>query len=356
MRCINVKKLIAAFCIWIASGFPIHAVDHFIPPKESDGTHDAALRSYEEGYSHYRSGLFNEAIQAFLTALKHEPNLIKAHYWLGKSYREMGYLEEAKFHWEEVLRLKRLITGRRIALMISDNEYPAETQILSTIQRKDDADREFRKAKQLLEDGHWSGAVAQAKQAVELYPAKYEYLLFLARALWDTNDRQGSAKTYSDILMLNEPDFGVKLEAVDRLCKTGHTETALAELKIMATTHPDNPQILNHIKLIETTIRPGVTAIGKVVRKLNGQVIINIGLDSGLKLADEYTLRLRSFRPGEAMLDPDTGKIFGREPDSSSGELLITKVFSESSWALIRKEFGLGIKPGDLIEVTKSER
>jgi hypothetical protein len=80
-------------------------------------------------------------------------------------------------------------------------------------------------------------------------------------------------------------------------------------------------------------------------------VVLDFGMEQGLKLADEYTLGLRVFRPGEAISHPETGAEIGRIPDEICGNILITKVFKDSCWALVQQEFGRGIKAGDYIEI-----
>ena len=85
---------------------------------------DRALDAYEKGYKYYRYGEFEKSEDSLKEALYFEPNLIKAHYWLGKLYREMGRLDDALFHWEEVERLNKLIHDRREALKIQNKEYP----------------------------------------------------------------------------------------------------------------------------------------------------------------------------------------------------------------------------------------
>ena len=52
--------------------------------------------------------------------------------------------------------------------------------------------------------------------------------------------------------------------------------------------------------------------------------------------------------------DPDNGKIIGREPDKTMADLLLTKVYKNTSWALIQKEFSNGLKAGDSIEFKKA--
>ena len=164
-----------------------------------------ALSAYEQGYALYRAGRFLDAEQRFHEALDREPNLLKAHYWLGKLYREMGMLQEANFHWEEVLRLNELIAGRRRALQIEDNEYPAERQLLTTTRRQQDAEEHYRNGRRLQREGHWDGAIAELKQAVALFPAHSKYVLFLARLRWDREDRQGAAKT-----SISRPDWKLR--------------------------------------------------------------------------------------------------------------------------------------------------
>ncbi|HOY65845.1 MAG TPA: tetratricopeptide repeat protein [Candidatus Ozemobacteraceae bacterium] len=334
---------------------PIHPVDR---PAITQATNaDGALEAYEEGYRQYRAGRFDDAQRSFQDALRREPNLIKAHYWLGKLYREMGKLREADFHWEEVMRLQRLIRDRREALSIQNNEYPALRQLSKTRKRQEEAELVFQQGKHLLEEGHWDGAVANLKKAVELYPANAEYQKLLARILWDRGDRQGSAKAYIDMLDLHrELDRDLVDEASGRLVTAGWHREAARILREALKRFPDDTALAERLAKIEERGEAKPVSAGTVVERSKGIVILDIGLESGLSLADEYTLKLRSFRPGGEIRDPKTGRVLGRRPDTVTAELLVTKVFARSCWALVRQEHERGVKAGDLIEVQSVDR
>jgi len=335
---------------------PVHPLERPGIAGSAD-TADTALTAYEEGYRQYRAGHFPEAIASFQNALKREPNLIKAHYWLGKLYREAGRLREADFHWEEVMRLQKLIRDRREALKLQNNEYPALSQLLKTRKRQAEAEESFQKGRHLLSEGHWDGAVAGLKKAVELYPANPDYQKLLARLLWDRNDHQGSAKAYIDMLDLHRDlDRDLVNEATDRLVSAGWHREAARILREAIARFPDDADLKNRLVRLDERGEAKPVSSGSVVDRSSGQVILDIGLESGLSLADEYTLKLRSFRPGESITDPKTGRIIGRRPDTVTAELLVTKVFARSCWALIRQENGRGVKAGDLIEVQSVER
>jgi len=334
----------------------------FSPPitlfseKNNSGLGERALNAYETGYKHYRAGRFKEAEKSFNEALQIEPNLIKAHYWLGKLYREMGMLKESVFHEEEVLRLINLIRERRIALSVEDNEYPALEQIQKSRDRETKAAEAFFRGKNLLSEGHWDGAISEFKTAVEFYPANREYVLMLARILWDRGDFQGSAKFYSSLLEMENLSKDLIIEGLDRLILSRNRERAYRFLKKIVSENPAEEEFKKRLASIEEKIKLPPASIGKVLRRLKAQAVLDFGQDRGLKLSDEYSLRLRAFCPGEPILDPASGKEIGRLPDTVCGNLLVTKVFSNSCWALIQEEFGQGIKVGDLVEIKSPQR
>ncbi|HEY9070031.1 MAG TPA: tetratricopeptide repeat protein [Candidatus Ozemobacteraceae bacterium] len=338
-----------------AASTPVHPVDR---PAVTQASHtEGALEAYEEGYRQYRAGRFDDALRSFQEALRREPNLIKAHYWLGKLYREMGRLREADFHWEEVMRLQQLIRDRREALSIQNNEYPALRQLTKTRKQQEEAELVFQQGKHLLEEGHWDGAVANLKKAVGLYPANAEYQKLLARVLWDRGDRQGSAKAYIDLLDLHrELDRELVNESTERLVTAGWHREAARILREALKRFPEDPVFADRLAKIEERGEAKPVAAGTVVERSKGIVILDIGLESGLSLADEYTLKLRSFRPGGEIRDPRTGRVLGRRPDAVTAELLVTKVFARSCWALVRQEHECGVKAGDLIEVQSVDR
>lgn len=317
---------------------------------------DRALTAYENGYRNYRSGRFYEAEDCFIEALRHEPNLVKAHYWLGKLYREQGRLEDAIFHWEEVERLNQLISFRRIALSIENNEYPAYSQMLKTSETAKQAREAFERGINLLDKGHWDGAEVEIRDAVELYPGNHRYLLQLARLLWDKGEQQASVKFYRDLLSKRDVSYENFKEGVDKMITSGMQYVAaplVVEQKIRFAGQPGFSEIAGKF---ERETSHEVVAAGKIIKRLDGQVIINLGLDEGLSLSDEFSLDLRAFKAGEILKDPDTGKQIGRAPDKPAADLLLTKVYKNTSWALIRKEFGSGVKAGDLIEFKKTVR
>lgn len=352
----------AAFCltaILLATPglqiLPVIAATPMLPSSQSRQEvaprFDQALEAYEAGYQSYRRGDFPAAEQHWQAALELEPNLIKAHYWLGKLFREMGRLNESTFHWEEVIRLQALIQDRRLALGVENNEYPALEQIKVTRERERKAADAFSRGKKFLSEGHWEAAVAEIKTAVALFSAHPEYLRLLARVLADRGDAGGSRKAYRQLLELPDLPRDVALEAIDRLIAGNDREPAAAALRALLRLKPDDTEAAERLKEIEKTSPPEVTFAGRILSRNDQQVVLDIGLDRGLKLADEYSLGLRAFRPGEPVKDPVTERVLGRQFDTISGELLVTKVFARSSWALIRKEFATGVKTGDLIEI-----
>lgn len=325
-------------------------------PVEKTYPVDQAISAYEEGYNFYRRGLFNQAEDSLIEALKHEPNLIKAHYWLGKLYRETGRLESAIFHWEEVERLNDLIRNRRIALSVQNNEYPAKAQTLRALKLRSDAKLIFEKGLHLLDKGHWDGAEVELREAVRLYPANTLYLITLARVLWDKDEKAASVKFYRDLLTLRDVSYQNFLEGIDRMFKADMTYIAAPIVLEQKPRFMGMTGFAEICQRFSTENAPDIVSAGKVVKRLDGQVIVNIGLNDGISLTDEYSLKLRSFVPGKPIMDPDTGKIVGRAPDKPTADLMITKVNRHSSWALIRRQMGPGVKAGDLIEIKKTIR
>ena len=317
---------------------------------------DKALAAYEDGYKNYRKGFFSQAEDCFIEALRLEPNLVKAHYWMGKLYREQGRLEDAIFHWEEVERLNQLIKYRRIALSLENNEYPSYPQMLRTTEQADKAHEAFMKGQQLLDQGHWDGAEVEIRKAVELYGGNHQYLLQLARLLWDKGEQQASVKFYRDLLSQRDVSLAHFTEGFDRMLAARMDYVAQPLLLVHQTRFAGQTEFERMRSLFKAVSNHDVVAAGKIVKKVDGQVIINLGMNEGLSLSDEFSLSMRAFKAGVALSDPDTGVVIGRAPDIPSAELLLTKVYKNTSWALIRREFGPGVKAGDLIEFKKAAR
>ncbi|MBF0498950.1 MAG: tetratricopeptide repeat protein [Candidatus Riflebacteria bacterium] len=356
VRTFLILSIIWAFGLSVICAAPAPPLPSSMARHEVLSVFDQAMDSYEEGYRRYLRGDFPEAERFWKHALELEPNMIKAHYWLGKLYREMGRLGDSLSHWEEAIRLTNLIGDRRKALQTENNEYPAFDQIKITKERERKAAESFMLGRNFLYEGQWNAAIAEFKEAVTAYPANSEYLLMLARVSKDGGDGTGSRKAYSRLLELPDVSHEFQLEAIDSLIAGNDIEPAARALRGMLKTNPMDEDVRRRLAPLEREAPSSVAAAGRVLSRLDRQIVLDLGLDRGLKLADEYSLGLRSFRPGDPVIDPNTGKVLGRLPDTISGELLVTKVFARSAWALIRKQFGSGVKVGDLVEIADGKR
>lgn len=325
-------------------------------PFEATYPADKALTAYEQGYNSYKEGKFDKAREFFITALKHEPNLVKAHYWLGKLYREAGELESAIFHWEEVERLNRLINFRRTALKVQNNEYPAHKQILKTIKSRNEAKEHFEKGLYLLDKGHWDGAEVEVREAVRLYPGNKQYIRTLARILWDKKEVSASIKFYRTLLSIYNVSYQDFQEGIKKMFAADMKYVAAPLVMKHKSRFSKMPGFDRICHNFAEELKTDIVSAGKIVSKHNGQVVVDIGFEDGINLNDEYSLKLRAFNPGKAIIDPDSGKIIGRTNDRATADLLITKVNRKSSWALIKREMGPGLKAGDLIEIKKTIR
>lgn len=321
----------------------------------SSDNHQNALVYYENGYQFYRQGNFEASEKALLTALRLEPNLIKAHYWLGKLYREKGQLKSAIFHWKEVERLKKLIHDRRIALSFRNNDYPSTSQTIKTLQQKKAAAEAYEKGLLFLDKGHWDGAEVELRKAVSLYHGNRNYVIRLARLLWDKNEHQASVKYYRDLMNFNFVSFEDFKEGMERIIKSNMLFVIPPIIRKQKKRFEKYPEFARYEKLVKPVELFQPVSAGKVIKRMGGQVLLNIGFSKGLNLSDEFSLSLRAFSPGIPIIDEDTGNVIGRTEDKITADLMITKVFSQSSWALIRKEFSSGLKAGDLIEIKKTE-
>ena len=267
----------------------------------------------------------------------------------------MGRLDDALFHWEEVDRLNKLIKFRREALKIQNNEYPDYSRRKKVDGFIKKAREHYEQAMILLDEGHWDGAEIEMDKAVSLYPGNPLYLIMLARIYWDKKEYQASVRFYKDLLFMRDVSFEHFKEGADRMLKA-NMDYVLAPLvtkhKKRFENKPEYQEIAKLFIVEDTYLEPIASA--KVIKKLNGQVVLNIGMDNGLSLSDEFRMKLKAYRPGDILKDPDSGKNIGREPDKVMANLLLTKVYKNTSWALIQKEFSTGLKAGDLIEFQKT--
>lgn len=333
-------------------------VSHAVPLTDyrffRDEIKDRPLRKYEEGYRLYRSGRLNEAERSLKEALRLEPNLLKAHYWLGKVYTELGRLDDAIAHWKQVEVIEELIERRRRALVAVNNEYPAIEQTQSIDVRRQRAREAFEKGQYFLRAGHWNAAEAKFDKAVHFYSGNIQYLLASARLLIDNNKILKGIKRYNQLLMQPEVSYEHFVEGIELMIK--HDTMYLVEpLIVKHRNRFDNkPGFIEVLDMFKDDTEPERTGAGVVVERRDGQVVINIGVSNGFSVSDEYSLNLRAFKAGEKIYDPVTRKVIGFTEDTRTADLLVTKVSRNSSWALVRREFGRGVKAGDLIEIKKA--
>lgn len=82
--------------------------------------------------------------------------------------------------------------------------------------------------------------------------------------------------------------------------------------------------ILSKIDAIKDALGSAAALSGKVAKVADGKVYISIGSTDGVKEGDTYSV----FRLGEAITDPDTGKVLGQDK-TRIGSYTVTKVAGE---------------------------
>lgn len=82
--------------------------------------------------------------------------------------------------------------------------------------------------------------------------------------------------------------------------------------------------ILSKIDVIKDALGAAGALSGKVAKVADGKVYISIGSTDGVKEGDTYSV----FRLGEAITDPDTGKVLGQDK-TRIGSYTVTKIAGE---------------------------
>jgi hypothetical protein len=178
----------------------------------------------------------------------------------------------------------------------------------------------------------------------------------LARLLWDKSEKQASIKVYRDLISQRDTSIDDFIEGVDKIFELEMDYLACPLFERHQLRFANNEEFLKRKKRFIIDEKVDIVSAGKVLKKIKGQVVLDMGLMNGLSLSDEFSLTLRAFKAGQPIKDSSSGRILGRTEDKLSADLLITKVYKHSSWALIRKEFGPGVKAGDLIEIKETAR
>ena len=83
-------------------------------------------------------------------------------------------------------------------------------------------------------------------------------------------------------------------------------------------------RIVASVANIKESLGAAAVTAGKVAKVGEGKVYISIGSTDGVKEGDQYTV----YHLGEAITDPDTGKVLGQEK-TRLGTLTVTKVVGE---------------------------
>ena len=184
-----------------------------------------------------------------------------------------------------------------------DQKSEAEKPVLKQIKKED-----------VPEVMEVAGTAAELyDEAIKLYPGNAQYLLTMARLLWDKNEYQASVKFYKELMFRRDVSYEHFKEGAEQMLKADMDYVLgplIVKHRLRFSKMPGFSELEAKMAVPERTY--DLIAAGKVIKRLDGQVIINIGLDEGLSLSDEYRLSLRAFRAGELLTDPDTGKRLGR--------------------------------------------
>ncbi len=64
-----------------------------------------ALTLYTQGAAHYREGRFDPAIELFKKSIEADPNMFRAHVFLGMAFFEKGELDKSVEHYKTAIRI-----------------------------------------------------------------------------------------------------------------------------------------------------------------------------------------------------------------------------------------------------------
>ncbi|GAB4181737.1 MAG: hypothetical protein Kow00108_18500 [Calditrichia bacterium] len=104
------------------------------------------------------------------------------------------------------------------------------------------------------------------------------------------------------------------------------------------------------VKLIDEQMK-SIPWSGRVIMEKNGEVYVNAGSETGLEVGD----KLEVFRPGEELIDPETGLNLGTT-ESKIGVIEISQDLAQGKASKARIISGSGFMKGDIVRLVKSDK
>ncbi len=201
---------------------------------------DLYKRYYKLGYQSYSRRDYEKATEYYKKSAQLKPDFSKAHYWLGRTYREMGRYQEALEEFKEALRLDADSAEEisawpfeYIATLFHQSQYEEAIRWIEEISEVDIRSLYIAKKAHLwlgriaLKTGDYRKAEAELTSALEADPYDNDIYNALSRYLYEAGD---SAYTKGDYQRASEI-YRKQIRGSSRLIKAHYwlTKSLLAD-------------------------------------------------------------------------------------------------------------------------------
>lgn len=327
---------------------PLHAADSNLTNSQKARGLDYE-QSMKEGKDQMTSSEFTRARESFRTALSLRPSSEEAHYWAGKAASALGDLEEAVFHWQQVMQIR---ASREKNLQVDPQrsmDELAKLSIKDAASRIQEASRRFATGLKNLEAGQWDRALAQFRRARELDPSRSEFYEREGDVLMDKELFELAAEAYasSEARGGTNPDLFIKLG--ESYCRLGRYREE-AEAYRRGLSHGTSQTLRARLKSASEKLLKGYDAFAQIVKRDGREVIINKGSATGIPRGQEYALRLQVVARQMPVADVNSSEVIAAPYTSVKGELLVTRVEERISYCMITREGRDDIGVGDPVQ------
>jgi tetratricopeptide (TPR) repeat protein len=236
-----------------------------------------AFESLNQGYRFFISKNYHQALQNFKEALALEPGSEKAHYWIGKCYSEMGLLETAIHHWEQVIKLRKNVLPKDNSFPEKDLEAVSALSIKEAGEKADLARKHYVYGLRFIEEGKWDSGLAQFKTAARLDAARADYTEKIADIYMDKNLPALAVQYYEESIVRggNSPELNHKLAMAYE--QTSNLAQAVAQYRKALAKAPDNADFRDALERVSAAKESAFSGFARIIGRQDNEVIIDRG-------------------------------------------------------------------------------
>lgn len=306
-----------------------------------------------QGKDLYAAGRFADSAEKFKTAVTLGPDSEAAHYWLGKCMSAMGRLEEAVFHWEEVITIREASKARKSGEPRESIDSLAKLSIKDAESKVAEARKRLTYGLRFLEAGNWDKALAEFKMAKELDGSKSEYPEREGNVYMDKGLYGLAARSYLEAEARGGRDPWMYLKAAESLAADGCNREAVEVLRRGLTANPGSSELARGISRVSEIAAREPEVFARVLGREGREVIIDRGSAGGLPFGREYRLKFDVVNKSAPVARPGSGEIVGMTGGTVKGELLLTRVEERMSYCLVTKEGTDPVTKGDCVIISR---